>query len=53
MGHGYKVMTVDEWSARWKPNEAWPECLQCGSKNTKEHHFMQVGRTAVVLNRWG
>lgn len=43
VGHGYKVMTVDEWSARWKTNEAFPECLQCGSKNTKEHHFMQVG----------
>ncbi len=44
VGHGFRVMTVDEWSARWKKNEAWPECLQCGSKNTKEHHFTQVGR---------
>ncbi|KAI3434679.1 hypothetical protein D9Q98_002743 [Chlorella vulgaris] len=42
VGHGYRVMSVDEWSARWKPNEAWPECLQCGSKNSKEHHFTQT-----------
>lgn len=48
VGHGYRVMTVEEWSARWKKNEAWPECLQCGSKNTKEHHFTQVeGRVGV------
>ena len=45
VGHGFKIMTVDEWSARWKPNEAFPECLQCGGKNTKEHHFTQARRT--------
>jgi hypothetical protein len=44
VGHGYKIMTVDEWSSRWKKNDAFPECLQCGSKSTKEHHFTQVGR---------
>lgn len=43
VGFGLKIMTVEEWSARWKPNEAFTECLNCGSKNTKEHHFMQVG----------
>ena len=43
VGHGYRVMSVDEWAARWKRNDAWPECLQCGGKNTKEHHFTQVG----------
>lgn len=43
IGHGYKVMSVKEWAARWKPNEAYPECLVCGSHNTKEHHFTQVG----------
>jgi hypothetical protein len=42
VGHGYRVMSVDEWSSRWKPNDAWPECLQCGSKNTKEHYFIQT-----------
>eukprot|EP00887_Chlorella_sp_A99_P003648 scaffold7.g3648.t1 len=42
VGHGYKIMTVDEWSARWKRNEAFQECLQCGGKNTKEHHFTQT-----------
>lgn len=24
IGHGYKIMTVDEWSARWKRNEDFP-----------------------------
>lgn len=43
VGHGYKVMTVKEWAARWKPNEAYPVCLNCGSHSTKEHHFTQVG----------
>ena len=42
VGYGYKIMSVDEWSARWKQNEDFPECLNCGSKNTKEHHFTQV-----------
>lgn len=42
VGHGYKVMSVKEWAARWKPNEAYPDCLNCGSHSTKEHHFTQV-----------
>lgn len=41
-GHGFRVMTVREWAARWKPNEAWPECLACGSTDTKEHYFTQT-----------
>ena len=32
---------MDEWAARWKRNEDYPDCLACGSLNTKEHHFMQ------------
>ena len=42
IGHGYKIMTVDEWSARWKRNEDFVQCLQCGGVNTKEHHFIQT-----------
>lgn len=42
VGYGYKIMSVDEWSARWKRNDDFPECLNCGSKNTKEHHFTQA-----------
>ncbi|KAK2079746.1 hypothetical protein QBZ16_002141 [Prototheca wickerhamii] len=42
VGHGYKIMSVKEWAARWKQNEAYPECLVCGSHNTKEHHFTQT-----------
>lgn len=42
IGYGYKVMSVDEWSARWKRNDDFPECLNCGSTNTKEHHFTQA-----------
>ncbi|GMH40985.1 hypothetical protein BSKO_08895 [Bryopsis sp. KO-2023] len=42
IGQGYRVMTVDEWSARWKRNDDFPECLSCGSKSTKEHHFTQT-----------
>ena len=41
-GEGYKVMTVDEWSSRWKPNPDYQECLACGSMNTREHHFQQT-----------
>merc|ERR1712144_184546 len=37
-----KIMTVDEWSCRWKRNEDFPDCLACGSLNTKEHHFIQT-----------
>merc|ERR1711934_131372 len=42
VGHGLKIMTVDEWSARWKRNDDFPDCLACGSLNTKEHHFIQT-----------
>ena len=42
VGHGYKIMTVDEWAGRWKRNDDFPDCLNCGSKSTKEHHFTQV-----------
>ncbi len=42
IGHGYKIMTVDEWAGRWKRNDDFPECLSCNSNNTKEHHFTQV-----------
>ncbi|KAG7674457.1 hypothetical protein Ndes2526B_g05186 [Nannochloris sp. 'desiccata'] len=42
VGHGFKIMTVEEWAARWKKNEAFPECLNCGSTNTKEHAFTQT-----------
>ena len=42
IGHGYKIMTVDEWAYRWKRNDDFPECMACGSTNTKEHHFIQV-----------
>ena len=42
IGDGYKVMTFDEWSANWKRNDDFPDCLCCGSKNTKEHHFVQI-----------
>ena len=41
IGHGLKIMTIDEWTARWKRNDDFPDCLACGSKNTKEHHFNQ------------
>ena len=30
------------WAARWKRNDDYPDCLACGSMNTKEHHFMQA-----------
>ena len=42
VGHGYRIMTVAEWAARWKRNDDFPECLNCNSHNTKEHHFTQV-----------
>ena len=42
VGHGFRVMSVEEWAARWKPNEAFPECLNCGGSRTKEHAFTQT-----------
>jgi hypothetical protein len=38
-------MSVDEWAARFKRSEEFPECLACGGTNTKEHAFTQVGGT--------
>ena len=35
-------MTVNEWSARWKRNDDFTDCLHCSGQNTKEHHFTQV-----------
>ena len=46
-------MTVHEWAARWKRNDDYPDCLSCGSSNTKEHHFTQVpGSTRRKLARF-
>ena len=42
VGSGLKIMTVDEWTSRWKRNDRFPECLACDSTATKEHHFMQT-----------
>jgi hypothetical protein len=44
IGHGFKIMSVDEWAARWKHNEdpVFSDCLNCGGKNTKEHAFTQT-----------
>jgi hypothetical protein len=42
VGSGLKIMTVDEWTSRWKRNERFPDCLACGGAATKEHHFMQT-----------
>jgi 5-methylcytosine-specific restriction endonuclease McrA len=41
-GQGFRIMTVEEWSARWKRNDDFPECLNCGSHSTKEHYFTQT-----------
>jgi hypothetical protein len=39
----HKIMTVDEWSSRWKCNDDYPECLHCGSStSTRECHFVQT-----------
>lgn len=66
-GSGFKVMTVKEYTSRWKrcarrrrgagsaltatpscaprfallSNDDFPDCLSCGSLETKEHHFVQ------------
>ncbi|GLC34397.1 hypothetical protein PLESTB_000732800 [Pleodorina starrii] len=44
IGSGYKVMSVSEWSARWKRNDDFPTCLaeDCGSSDTREHYFTQT-----------
>jgi len=41
-GAGMKIMTIEEWSYHWKRNDRFPDCLICGSTNTKEHHFEQT-----------
>lgn len=36
-------MTIDEWSARWKPNPDFAGCGNCGLEAyTREHHFVQT-----------
>jgi hypothetical protein len=35
-------MSVEEWAARWKRNDDFPNCLGCGGSDTKEHFFTQV-----------
>ena len=42
VGAGLKVMTINEWSSRWKQNDRFPDCLACQSVSTKEHHFTQT-----------
>ncbi|KAG2496286.1 hypothetical protein HYH03_005519 [Edaphochlamys debaryana] len=44
IGSGYKVMSVAEWSGRWKRNEDFPACLapECGGSDTREHYFTQT-----------
>ena len=52
LGQGMKIMTVAEWTSRWKQNDRFPDCLACGSTNTKEHHFTQTWcRGKKSLNR--
>ena len=41
-GYGMKVMTVAEFTDSWKRNDDYPDCLACGSLNTREHHFIQT-----------
>lgn len=47
-GSGYRVMSVDEWAARFRRSEEFPLCLACDCSNTKEHAFTQV-TTGVLL----
>lgn len=38
-----QLMTIEEWSARWKPNPDFPDCGNCGlAAHTREHHFVQT-----------
>jgi hypothetical protein len=48
VGQGYRVMSVDEWAARWKRNDDFPLCLKCEGTNTKEHYFTQVSTAPAV-----
>ena len=48
VGHGFKIMTLDEWARRWKRNDDFPDCLACRSSNTKEHHFTQVPAASAL-----
>lgn len=48
VGAGFKVMSVAEWAARWKRSEEFPDCLACGSSNTKEHAFTQVRQYTCI-----
>jgi len=49
VGFGYKIMSVAEWSSRWKRNDDFPDCLSCGSLNTKAHHFIQASARPGML----
>ncbi|PNW81318.1 hypothetical protein CHLRE_07g350926v5 [Chlamydomonas reinhardtii] len=44
IGNGFKVMSVEEWSRRWKRNDDFPHCLApgCGGADTREHYFTQT-----------
>eukprot|EP01024_Parvocaulis_polyphysoides_P016281 TRINITY_DN17226_c0_g1_i3.p2 TRINITY_DN17226_c0_g1~~TRINITY_DN17226_c0_g1_i3.p2 ORF type:complete len:130 (-),score=17.09 TRINITY_DN17226_c0_g1_i3:165-521(-) len=52
-GSGYRVMSAEEWAARWKQNQDFPECLECNGNNTKEHffHLELVQRKKIVGER--
>ena len=52
VGHGFKIMAVDEWAKRWKRNDDFPDCLACGNSNTKEHHFTQVLGSPCCTTSW-
>lgn len=42
VGSGFKVMDWTEYFGRFKTSGEFPECLACGSRNTKEHYFTQT-----------
>lgn len=44
---GFKVQTVEEWASTWKSSPEFPDCLACGSRNTKEHFFVQVNAACI------
>lgn len=41
-GSGYRVMSVEEWAARWRRSDEFGSCLACGGDNTREHAFSQT-----------
>jgi hypothetical protein len=52
VGSGYRVMSVDEWAARFRKSEEFPDCLACGGSNTKEHAFTQVTAAGCEHMLW-